>query len=358
MENYLFKRSLVVLIATFYVISIVAVSGYSSEKSISNEMDRDVIKKTLSSVIIVPIDYPTIQDAINHANDGDIVRVWDGIYEENIVVDRLLSIIGNGSYCTVIAGISRQKYVVSIIADGVELKGFTIYNSSRAGVYLFSNYSVIQDNEIIHNAQGLVLSYSHDTIIRGNTISNNNYGIHLTNSNSNTIIGNNISHNIPEGCCYAGIDLFSSNNNTIIGNTIKDNTGDGIHLKNSNRNTIIGNDINHNREYGIDLWISSYNYIIDNNISNNNPTGFYYAGLSLFDHSNGNNISHNNFIKNRVSQAEFENSFFNHWNYNYWDDWNGRGPKIIPGIFQRKLIFIFWINFDWHPAQEPYDISL
>ena len=354
-ENSIFKGSLVVLIVTFYVISAVAVNGCSSEKSLYNEMNRDVIKGSISHVIIVPRDYPTIQDAINHANDGDSIQVWEGVYKENIVVDRLVSIIGNGSYCTIIDDIDRTEYAVNILADGVEIKGFTICNSSIAGVYLFSNYSIIQNNEIIYNAQGVVLSHSYDNLISDNIISNNNYGIHLTNSNSNNITGNTINHNGREGCCYAGIDLFSSNNNNIIGNAVRDNTGDGIHLKNSDRNTIMGNDINHNREYGINLRISSHNYIVDNNISNNNPTGFYYAGLILFEHSNNNNIHHNNFINNKVSHAEFENSIFNHWNYNYWSDWNGRGPKIIPGILQRNIFFIFWFNFDWHPSQEPFE---
>ena len=353
MDKYFFRRSLVVLIAVFYVIPIVVVSGWSSEKTFFNEMNRKIIER--SNVIIIPIDYPTIQDAINHANDGDIIQVWDGIYKENIVVDRSLSIIGNDSYCTVIDGMGRQDYVVNIIADGVELKGFTICNSSRVGLHLSSNYSVIQDNEIIHNTNGLVLSYSYDNFISDNNVSNNNNGIYLEYSDNNDIINNNINHNIPEGCCYAGIYLFSSNNNNILDNYIGDNNGDGIYLKNSNSNEIIGNNINHNREHGINMWFSSNNYIIDNNISNNNPTGYYYAGISLFDHSNNNNIHYNNFIKNKVSNAEFENSFSNRWNYNYWDDWNGVGPKIILGILQRNIIFIFWFNFDLHPARKPYE---
>jgi hypothetical protein len=38
---------------------------------------------------------------------------------------------------------------------------------------------------------------------------------------------------------------------------------------------------------------------------------------------------------------------------NYWDDWIGFGPKLIRGA----VLFIPWIEIDWHPAKEPYDIQ-
>ena len=62
-------------------------------------------------------------------------------------------------------------------------------------------------------------------------------------------------------------------------------------------------------------------------------------------------IKHNNFINTRLT---FSLSFLNHWISNYYDSWIGIGPKIIWGYG-----FIFpWINVDWHPAKEPYDIEV
>jgi len=54
------------------------------------------------------------------------------------------------------------------------------------------------------------------------------------------------------------------------------------------------------------------------------------------------------------------NSFRNQWNNNYWDDYLGFGPKVIPGkihIPQIPSLTIPWFNFDWHPAKEPFDIQ-
>jgi parallel beta-helix repeat protein len=299
------KAIALLLIVFFFILSLFPIlNSTQTEETNTIYVDDDNTNGPWDGTIEHPYQY--IQDGIDNASDGDTIWVLDGVYKGNIVVNRTLSIAGNGFCCTVIDGMGRRDDVVSIIADGVELKGFTIRNSSKVGVHLFSSYNIIQDNEIINNSQGLILSSSHDNIISGNNISNN--------------------------------------------------SGDGLYLKYSNNNDIIGNSINYNIAYGIELWISSYNCIADNNISYNNPMGYYYGGISLFDHSNSNNISRNNFIKNKVSQAGFSNSFFNHWNNNYWDDWSGIGPKIIWGIFPRKLIFIPWINFDWHPASEPYDI--
>ena len=45
------------------------------------------------------------------------------------------------------------------------------------------------------------------------------------------------------------------------------------------------------------------------------------------------------------------------WDGNYWDNWIGFGPKLIFGsIFLRVPFFLPlpMINFDWHPAKEPY----
>jgi len=42
-------------------------------------------------------DYETIQDAVDAAEDGDTVRVYEGTYEENVVVDKSIDLVGSGS---------------------------------------------------------------------------------------------------------------------------------------------------------------------------------------------------------------------------------------------------------------------
>ena len=83
----------------------------------------------------------------------------------------------------------------------------------------------------------------------------------------------------------------------------------------------------------------------------------------------GNIFTKNNFKNYSQIGFWFYVSFYfpakNRWIGNYWDTWTGVGPKIILGfiIFELSipdLIYILflipWVEFDWHPAKEPYNI--
>jgi nitrous oxidase accessory protein NosD len=68
-------------------------------------------------------------------------------------------------------------------------------------------------------------------------------------------------------------------------------------------------------------------------------------------------ISYNNIINTSVG-ALFMNAIFTHWIGNYWGEPYEK-PKIIHGYLKYDPYGgsrIEWINIDWHPAQEPYDI--
>ena len=49
-------------------------------------------------------DHTRIQDAIDNATGGDTIRVFNGTYYENVVVDKPVSLIGNDSVNTTIDG--------------------------------------------------------------------------------------------------------------------------------------------------------------------------------------------------------------------------------------------------------------
>ena len=61
-------------------------------------------------------------------------------------------------------------------------------------------------------------------------------------------------------------------------------------------------------------------------------------------------------------------SMWNYWNKNYWDDWRGYGKYVIHGkfivinYFRSIDWYVYsktyrWLQFDWHPVKEPYDIQ-
>ncbi|MFE3846209.1 nitrous oxide reductase family maturation protein NosD [Thermoplasmatota archaeon] len=238
------------------------------------------------------------------------------------------------------------------IANGRQIRYYENTNNvnvpSDTSQVILANCShfTIQNLNLSHMGTGVQLGFSSDNTITGNNIDNNNDGILLQYSLDNTITGNNIIDNR-----WDGISLDdSSDNNIITGNNI-DNNFFGIHLGYSSDNTITGNNIDNNL-VGIELFGSSGNTITGNNITDNN---FY--GIELYD-SNFNTIKKNNFIDNK-NQAYYENSHFNFWFHNYWNNWSGTNPRPIYGTIylERFDKEIEWLQFDWRPAKEPFDIN-
>ena len=79
-----------------------------------------------------------------------------------------------------------------------------------------------------------------------------------------------------------------------------------------------------------------------------------------------NYILKNNFIDNK-RHAFFDTAFRNHWVNNYWDEAELNSYRINGMISFYKYdiwgeiiweLHIPWINFDWNPAKEPYDINV
>lgn len=184
--------------------------------------------------INVPKDYPTIQEAINNANLGDVIFVWKGLYHEDVEINKTVSLLGEDRDLTVIRG-SESPYAISITANGVTVKDFTVIasNNTVSPIILESAGNMLINDMIEGGYYGVVLSGSVDNVISGNMISNNTYGLEIRSSGDNVISGNVIGVRQ-----FVGIDLFSSNNNVFSGNTIYDNSGVGLILHSSFVNNI------------------------------------------------------------------------------------------------------------------------
>jgi parallel beta-helix repeat protein len=237
-----------------------------------------------------PGNYTMIQSAIDNASTGDTVFVYSGTYYENVVVNKIIDLIGEYKNTTIIDG-GGSGSVIFVSSDEVNISGFTVQNSSPSwfdsGIKLdYSNDNTIMDNIISNNNVGIVLSFSSNNIVTGNIASNNVYGIYLVTSSNNNIMGNNVTSNN-----YYGIWLDNSGNNIIMCNNALNNNR-GIYLISSSNNKITGNNANLNNWDGINLFHSSINKITGNNASNN---GY---GISLYSSSNniiiGNDANLNN----------------------------------------------------------------
>jgi parallel beta-helix repeat protein len=329
-----------------------------------------------------PGNYSKIQEAINNAYDGDVIFVFAGIYYENLIVDKILYLIGETAESTIIDG-QQLDQVIKITADMVTIERFTIQNSScnpvgcYAGILVKSNYTTISNNIIIDNFDaGIYLEQVSEITIRENNISNNCVAIFCYQSHKNIITTNDIYNNsinlqdssfnqikankIHQG----GILLFDSKRNNIQDNAISSKEGIGIYIYGSPWNIIQLNTIEFSK---IGIFLMSCSNMIRKNLFKGNTYGIILEGAF------NNRINQNNFLENQIS-ADF--SFFvplrfftilerNYWIHNYWDDHPSHFPRLISGTLTYppdpqepwNCISIPWAAIDWLPARELFDIK-
>jgi len=223
------------------------------------------------NVLHVPTDYPTIQNAINHANIGDIIYVHEGIYYENVIVNKSVLLFGEDPDLVIIDG-NGTGNVITISAGNAIIMGFTIRNSGTN----------VGDS-------GVCIGLSAGNVITNNKIMDNNNGIGLFTTSKNTISNNIISNN------HEGIFIQASIENMVLNNTISKNTN------------------------GLGLYFYSHDNLISGNTISNNS-----KGMIIFS-SIDNLIYHNNFINNTID-AQVSSS--NTWSYkgegNYWSRYSGQ----------------------------------
>jgi parallel beta-helix repeat protein len=184
--------------------------------------------------------FKTIQAGAAAAASNGIVNVAAGTYNENIAINKPLTLKGNNAGLTSGTAPATRKNEsllyggIQINASNVVIDGFTIsrggtWGNETAGIYIVGgkNSQIISNNiltgpEITGNARGLLLGYyTSDVTIRNNEIRNWRSGIYINPSSSIIIEGNNISRN------YVGIGSDGINNTSILRNNFYDNFLEG-----------------------------------------------------------------------------------------------------------------------------------
>lgn len=250
---------------------------------------------TTSIVLRVPQDHASIQEAIDAANNGDVIIVSPGIYQENIdyggknitiqstnpddpeiVAATIIDGGGNGSVVTFQSGETVRA----------RLAGFTITNGS-GNLYLRSQAEEIQacrgdifgsGEEKRYCGGGIVVDNSWPTIennvIRGNTVQHGGGGIFVANRSFPTIRGNTIINNQAGG--GAGIHVVYESWPIIEGNIIRNNyanyPGGGLIVDLGSAPRIEGNTISGNEAVvgaGIMVFNHASPVIRNNDISDN-----------------------------------------------------------------------------------------
>jgi parallel beta-helix repeat protein len=262
--------------------------------------------------------FKTIQEAIDNASSGQSIFVVNGTYYETLLINKRISLVGQGRDITTIDG-SQLSTVISITADNVVVSGFHVRNSSTtkgAAIRMDrANNNLIVENNISDSYEGVYLSSSSNNAILSNTLANNDYCVEIS-ASSNNVVSNNTMTNSLEG-----IGIFTSSNNIVSNNTMTHNTNDGIGIYTSSNNIVKNNIISEN-SYGIVLSTSNNNVVTRNSIYLS--TNF---GVNIASGSSNNVFYHNNLNNSQQVEPDSSLALPNIWDLNgegnYWSDYNG-----------------------------------
>jgi parallel beta-helix repeat protein len=233
--------------------------------------------------INVPADFKTIGEALAGASAGDVIKVAEGTYTENLTISVSVTLEGAGADQTIIDGTPGQGQQQPTLfirgVNNVTIRGFTIQNGRR-GISTERATGIIIENNIIKNnlRQGVLLNIKSEGKILNNQIIENvpdadgalGRGVNLVDSQA-VISGNNISKN-----AQIGVAVFFSKVE-ITNNQINENGLWGILLSHNPdtfdpaEGTVTGNTINGNIGIGLLIVGNTEFEISKNQVTNTQP---------------------------------------------------------------------------------------
>jgi nitrous oxidase accessory protein len=340
--------------------SLILAQNGKASSTISNSLES----KTLSS--------SNLQTIVNAAQCGDTIFVPAGIYDGNLVIDKKLALIGRD--WPVIRGDGNDSTVL-ITADSCVFKGFVVERSGKmlvhedAGILIKSNGNVVAENVFRDVLFGIYLLNADDNIITRNRIlgrkalelGDRGSGIHIWNSHRNRFIGNmitdardgfyiqNANHawiedNEVFGLRY-GVHYMYADSNVFLRNQFHDNVA-GAAIMYSRGIKMRRNHFVRNRgfaSFGI-LFQDCHNSVADSNIIADNAVGMFFesstdnafqrniiaqndVALKMFQNSERNTFTENNFIDNLNPLSLVGKRTLTHWSQNgkgnYWSAYEG-----------------------------------
>jgi len=218
-------------------------------------------------------------------------------------------------------------------------------------VFVYDDSSPYYENVVVNKSITLVGEDKETTIIDGGGIGDVIfvYAAYVNIENFRIINGGSL---FWDASIYVG--GFSGVYQVKISNNYISGSENGI-LTDSKLVAITENIITH-CEIGIFLHSECSDSIIDSNVIQDNAKGLFLYEVKRT------RISKNNIFDTVYFVGNLFGAFplFNKWNRNYWRE-TLIFPKLIPGriiTYQmgHEERSIPWINADWHPAKEPYDI--
>jgi len=279
--------------------------------------------------------FNSIIEGIDAVAPGKSVIVAEGTYNEQLIINKSITIQGTSQANTFIIGSGLTENLITVEADNVTITNFTIDGdgSTAKGIY-FDGYSSINiNNNIIQN--------------------NKSYGINYTNS-SPTIEYNDIKDNVT-----SAIDIAIGGAGTIKYNFLIDNRY-GIRSCVDSSPEITRNNISNNNT-GIYCRESATPIISYNTISNNTGYGILIDNLLVnsvnpdIGGGDGESDGQNKITGNLIHGVSNETTYKIYAKYNWWGD--SAGPKYPYNPDGNAGLLSDWAYWDTKQGQDLIDFS-
>jgi parallel beta-helix repeat protein len=275
--------------------------------------------------------YTTIGAAVSAAQSNDVIQVGQGIYHENVVIGKTLSLLGQAAENTIIDATGLAN---GIDVDGhhnpglqhVVVIGFTVRNANFQGILVTDSSFVSVSNNIVTGNDKLLQPFAAggpvcpglpSYFVNGEGFDCGE-GIHLSGVDHSTVANNVVRKNA--GGILLSDDTGPNHDNLISGNIVQDNPFDcGITLAshhfelapNSNagvyHNTITGNNSSRNglstgEGAGVGLFAGPPGArTFGNVVVNNTLTGNGLPGVTMHSHSPFQVLNDNLIVANVIS---------------------------------------------------------
>ena len=332
----------------------------------------------------------SIGAAIAQARPGDEVHVERGMYRENLLIDKPLTLKGIDRP-TLSGGLKGDT--IRITAEDVTIDGLIVRDSGdslmdqNAGIYIRpgANRAAVRNCDLTYNLFGLWIEKANNVDISNNLITgkrdyrsaSRGNGIQLYNTTGARIIGNQISfvrdgiyvdvshhaifrnnriHDVRYGSHYmnsyynvwegndsyhnrGGLALMEVRNQVVRNNRAWGNSDHGIMLRTIQDSVIEGNIVAGNAR-GFFIYDAEYNTIRNNLVMDNT------VGVHLWAGSYRNTAEGNDFILNRT-QIRYVASRDQVWRGNYWSNYvgwdrNGDGIGDVPYEANDMVDYLSW----------------
>ena len=225
---------------------------------------------------------PTIQKAIDNANEGDTIIINGRSYVHcHFIINKKLTIKSTvGTTMEVCSSTQSSGYrgifYISSSASGTVIDGFTInnnvYNENDYGILVSGANDVkIRNCSITHigYSDAIRIENAKNCIVENVTVSNANNAINIKNSQNINVKSSNIKNS------KNGINVVDSSSTTISNNVISNNNVAGVLFSGTGSYlTVDYNNITENTN-GIKLTSSDNVYILSNYIAFNTNNGVY-----------------------------------------------------------------------------------